>query len=253
MVNIYVRAKSECHYNAAYFLQMVEKEGGLRSAKILLHKPDLSEGFTALWERGRLDLTVESLVLKEPWRALFTEQELKIARKRLEDLNASTSPTSEPRDRHRGQTSRLQSRVDRDRNGARTTLEKLERALRRFIEAKLSALTSNWWLERVPPDVRRRAEDRQHREETLWPWLSPTAAATVEFLDFSDYKKIITTESNWDEVFREDLVNREIIAAKFMELEPIRNTVAHHRDLSAEQLEVLRIHAKHIMALIKAE
>ncbi len=258
MVSIYVKAKSECNYNAGYFIQMVDKEGGLRAARTLLHKSDISEGFTALWQRGRLDLTVEALVLKNPWRTLFTDDELKIARERLEDLNyAGLSKLESPHRRAQSQSPTIppskQQPRDENRNGAKVTLEKLERALRTFIEAKLSALTSDWWIERVPLDVRRRAEERRHRDETLWPWLSPNAAVVSEFLDFSDFKKIITTEENWKQAFCEVLVSREIVVAKLMELEQIRNTIAHHRELSAEQLEVLRMHTKHLMTLLKAQ
>lgn len=51
-----------------------------------INKDDVSEGFTALWERGRLDLTVEAVVLTDPWRTLFSDSELETARKRLQDL-----------------------------------------------------------------------------------------------------------------------------------------------------------------------
>ena len=57
--------------------------GGLAAARRLLHTPTVSDGFTALWERGRLDLSVEALVLQERFRNLFTEQELERARERL--------------------------------------------------------------------------------------------------------------------------------------------------------------------------
>jgi hypothetical protein len=89
MLSIYERAKSECKYNAARFLQMVGERGGLQTAKYLLHAPGLSDGFTALWKCGRLDLTVEAYVLMPEWRGLFTEEETKVAAKRLSDLNYS--------------------------------------------------------------------------------------------------------------------------------------------------------------------
>ncbi len=40
-------------------------------------------------EYGRLDLTVEAVVLQKPWRDLFTAEELATARKRLQDLGYS--------------------------------------------------------------------------------------------------------------------------------------------------------------------
>ncbi len=86
MISIYKRAKSECNYNATRFLQMVNELGGLRAAKSLLHAPGLSEGFTALWERKRLDLTMEALILKQPWKDLFSKEELGVARNNLSKL-----------------------------------------------------------------------------------------------------------------------------------------------------------------------
>ena len=85
MLEIYERAKTECHYNASRFLQMVAERGGLGAARYLLHAP-LSDGFTALWECNRLDLTVEAYVLKPQWRGLFTQDEIAIAKKRLSEL-----------------------------------------------------------------------------------------------------------------------------------------------------------------------
>ena len=83
MFNIYRSARDECDYNATRFLQMLNEHGGLETARILIHSERVSDGYVALWERQRLDLTVEALILREPWNQLFTEQELNIARNRL--------------------------------------------------------------------------------------------------------------------------------------------------------------------------
>jgi hypothetical protein len=85
MFGIYQRAKADVGYNATRFLQMLDENGGLETAQILLHASGVSEGYTALWERGRLDLTVEALVIDPEWRELFTPEELHVARKRLTD------------------------------------------------------------------------------------------------------------------------------------------------------------------------
>jgi hypothetical protein len=83
MVDIYRTAKSELGYNATYFLRMISERGGLATARSLISSATVSEGFTALWERKRLDLTVEALVLQEEFAGLFTEDELDMARDRL--------------------------------------------------------------------------------------------------------------------------------------------------------------------------
>lgn len=85
MLDIYRRAKEECNYNATRFLQMISERGGVATAHALLATPGPSDGFTALWECGRLDLTVEAHVLKPEFIRLFTEEEKNIARTRLNE------------------------------------------------------------------------------------------------------------------------------------------------------------------------
>jgi hypothetical protein len=83
MLDIYRRAKSDAGYNASRFLGMVSEQGGYEAARTLLHALKVSDGYTALWERNRLDLTVEALILKPEWRDLFSNAEREIARQRL--------------------------------------------------------------------------------------------------------------------------------------------------------------------------
>lgn len=85
MVNIYRNALMQAGYKAAKFLEMVTMQGGLAAAKTLLHTDYLPYGFAELWERGRLDLTMEYMLIQPPWNSLFTEEELAVARKRLDD------------------------------------------------------------------------------------------------------------------------------------------------------------------------
>lgn len=92
MKEIYRRAKAEAGYNATYFLQMLSEAGPTETARRLINSPRPSEGFTALWERQRLDLTVEAHVLQEPHRALFSDDELERARHRLEEYGYKPPP-----------------------------------------------------------------------------------------------------------------------------------------------------------------
>lgn len=85
MLRIY-REATEFGYYPNYFLQVVNERGGLSAAKHLLHTPEPSSGFARLWEAGRLDLSVEAVAVREPWSALFSDEELTIARQRLADL-----------------------------------------------------------------------------------------------------------------------------------------------------------------------
>lgn len=83
MVDLYRRAKAEAGYNATRFLTMVTERGGLETARYLIHAPAVSEGYTALWQRQRLDLSVEFVMLSERWTQLFTDEEREISKARL--------------------------------------------------------------------------------------------------------------------------------------------------------------------------
>ena len=85
MKDVYVRAKAEVNYDAKVYLGMLSTHGGLGTARRLLHSPGVSDGFVSLWERGRVDLAVENVVVRPEFRDLFTDEELDIARDRLRE------------------------------------------------------------------------------------------------------------------------------------------------------------------------
>ena len=84
MIAIYETAKRDAKYKAARFLQMVSEHGGVEAAHQLLRGSAASDGFTALYVAGRLDLTVEAHVLKPEFQDLFTDAERSVARSRLD-------------------------------------------------------------------------------------------------------------------------------------------------------------------------
>ncbi|ASR03331.1 GmrSD restriction endonuclease domain-containing protein [Gordonia rubripertincta] len=83
MIEICERSKKEARYNPTQFRAMVAEVGGLNSAKVLLAKPTVSDGFSILWEKGRLDLTVEAKVVEDRFAPLFTDDEASVAEARL--------------------------------------------------------------------------------------------------------------------------------------------------------------------------
>lgn len=82
MLDIYRRADRELGIMFKNFLDKVVTLGGVNAAKHFLNDP-LQSGFATLWEHGRLDLTMEALVIRPEWARLFTQRELGEARKRL--------------------------------------------------------------------------------------------------------------------------------------------------------------------------
>lgn len=95
MLEIYTSArKLQPPYTPSEFLSMVNEYGGKGAADRLLAKPNPSSGFTELFLRGKhnLSLSVEYLVLTSPWRELFSEEQLAVARRRLLEVEFEPPP-----------------------------------------------------------------------------------------------------------------------------------------------------------------
>jgi serine/threonine protein kinase len=78
------RTAKETGYRPTRFMQMIGEHGGLSTAQTLLRASAESEGFRELWERKRLDLAAENLVLLPKYASLFTDEERQIAKRRLD-------------------------------------------------------------------------------------------------------------------------------------------------------------------------
>jgi len=89
MIDVYQDALRDCTQRAAYFLQMVGRQGGVETAKKLLQSNDIEHRSTALWKCGRLDLMFEYLVLQPKYTDLFTDEEKEMARNRLKEYGYS--------------------------------------------------------------------------------------------------------------------------------------------------------------------
>jgi hypothetical protein len=93
MFNIYRRAKDEAKYSANVFLRMITERGGVDTAKYLINQSKPSDGYTHLYERHRLDLTVEAMVVENSdWHKLFAAEELEKARRRLAEYGYNPKP-----------------------------------------------------------------------------------------------------------------------------------------------------------------
>lgn len=130
------------------------------------------------------------------------------------------------------------------------TLKNLEFDLRHLIDTQLSKISSNWWKERIPEDVREQAEIKKRKNESPWPWMNANNPV-IAYVDFADYSKIITKRDNWDMAFKKIFHDREWISTRLKELEPIRNAIAHPRNLTSKQIQKLDLYAGEIIECIK--
>ena len=125
-------------------------------------------------------------------------------------------------------------------------LKQLESSLRISIEKAMSEISPDWWNARIPNDVKQNAENRKRRNEKQWPWTTVDNLHVIHYIDFPDYAKIITRRDNWNEVFEKIFGNRERLIQKLNELEPIRNAIAHSRDISQRDLLKLQLYTEEI-------
>ena len=82
MLKIYDDA-AEVGCRPTRFLKMVHEHGGVVAARRLLSAREAPLGFTELWQRERLDISMEALVVQERWQPLFSDEERQAARDRL--------------------------------------------------------------------------------------------------------------------------------------------------------------------------
>lgn len=80
-------AKKECGYNPTRFIQMLALRGGVQTAKDLISKGTISDGFTTLQMAGRLDLTMEASVVAAEYSELFSDNEVNYCYQLLCDCN----------------------------------------------------------------------------------------------------------------------------------------------------------------------
>ncbi len=83
MLGIYQRSLKETGVNHSLFHRMILETSAHETALHLVHAPKPSDGYTDLYLKGRLDLTVEALVLETKWTPIFEDETRRLARKRL--------------------------------------------------------------------------------------------------------------------------------------------------------------------------
>ncbi len=84
-IELYKTAKKECGQTHTLFIQRVSRDGGVAAAKYFIRLDEETSGFADLWMAGRLNLTIEALVIKPEYAPLFSEVERQICKDRLKE------------------------------------------------------------------------------------------------------------------------------------------------------------------------
>jgi hypothetical protein len=74
-------------YKPNIFMSMRIKYGTVEAIKRLVHSDEVSSGFNNLWEKKRLDLSMENIIQETDWATLFSDEDRLLAKKRLEKYN----------------------------------------------------------------------------------------------------------------------------------------------------------------------
>ena len=72
-------------YVPTRFIQMLQKvNGNAYELAMSIASKDVTLGLEKLWEKGRLDLTMEAIIIKPEYQELFPLEMIDICRKKLE-------------------------------------------------------------------------------------------------------------------------------------------------------------------------
>lgn len=116
---------------------------------------------------------------------------------------------------------------------------KLENGLREFVVEELSKLFGpRWYKQRLPGDILKKyADSISIQRQIRWSKIIPHHP--IYYVDFPDLKKIIERQDNWDDCFSKFFGRKDLISATLSELEPVRNSLAHNRLITADDLALL--------------
>lgn len=70
-------------YDPSVWMRMVKDHGAVEAARRLIKSSELQDGLKRLLRMGRIELTVEYVIIQERWHDLFTEDERRAAEWRL--------------------------------------------------------------------------------------------------------------------------------------------------------------------------
>jgi hypothetical protein len=130
---------------------------------------------------------------------------------------------------------------------------RLENAVRELLVEELSKhLGARWYKHRLPGDILKKYVEAIQSQRTI-SWSALIPHHPIYYVDFPDLKKIIERQDNWEECFSKLFSRKDLISATLSELEPIRNSLAHNRKISREDLTLLEASFVKLVSAIGAE
>lgn len=114
----------------------------------------------------------------------------------------------------------------------------LEVGLRELIIETLAVAGGpKWFKTQLPPDITEKYV-RGRKTQFAASWSTHIEHHPIYYIDFPDLAKVL--DKNWRNIFQDLLGNKDVFLGSLKALEPIRNTVAHNRKLSASDCDIVR-------------
>jgi len=126
-------------------------------------------------------------------------------------------------------------------------MRQLERKLRAFIDAKMTAAVGPKWIrQRIHQKVREKWEEAREADRAA----GRPEALLIEYADFGEYRSIITQGDNWRDAFEAVFGRKEAIGELLTRLGAVRNPSAHVRPVSVEDVLTLRVDGRRLYVWI---
>jgi len=125
----------------------------------------------------------------------------------------------------------------------------LEKKFRELIVKVLSA-EDKWWNTRIPGDIYTSVKEKMERDEKSKKFINLPKRELIDQIDFAHIRLIIRKNDNWNDYFKNIFGNREILETKLQELESLRNSIMHSKEISKNDEEKIRVYYNDLKYLI---
>lgn len=131
-------------------------------------------------------------------------------------------------------------------------LKEFENEMRLFIQRTLqNKYGESWWKTRIPKDVREACDEKMKSRDNI-PGIDKKETEPIDYMDFTDYSRVILKRDHWREVFSKFFIDDAWIKTRLMyDIKPIRNDLAHNREVKNEDIDKLKLATTEILRCIR--
>ena len=95
MINLYKKVIKSIKYKPTRLMDYINKYGGYEAAVKYISTESNVQDFAVLWEKERLDLSVEALIASENYRSLFQEEIVAFCDRKLKEYSYAPNKIEE--------------------------------------------------------------------------------------------------------------------------------------------------------------